>query len=187
VHVTTDMRVEGTLSAPIIEQLKAEIAGLTARLAVLEGTPGGTVVPARIEAESYDIGGPGAGYLDTTPGNMGGAYRTDDVDIKVSAEGGYAVGWIMAGEWLTYTVYVPTGGAHTLIARVGSALAGRSFRFTVDGADVTGQNAVPQTAEWDQYGNVSTRVSLAAGQHVIGFGAGQEDYLDFQWLEVTRP
>jgi len=34
-----------------------------------------------IEAENYDSGGQNVSYYDTTPGNQGGLYRTDDVDI----------------------------------------------------------------------------------------------------------
>ncbi len=41
-------------------------------------------VPGRIEAEDYDIGGETIAYHDTTPGNTGGAYRHDDVDIETA-------------------------------------------------------------------------------------------------------
>ena len=146
----------------------------------------GRPVPAIIEAEDYDAGGPGVGYMDATVGNIGGAYRRGDVDIKVSSQGGFAVGWFVTGEWLAYTVHVPTTGAYTLTARVGSALAERSFRITVDGIDVTGLKAVPQTANWDQYGNVSSSVQLQAGTHVLRF-VPASDWIDFQWLDVTRP
>ena len=40
-------------------------------------TPIVQVVPGRIEAEDYND------YADTTGGNAGGAYRSDDVDIEV--------------------------------------------------------------------------------------------------------
>ena len=79
-----------------------------------------TPMPGRIEAEDYDVGGPGIGYFDTTPGNEGGAYRADDVDIKPSVEGGYVVGWFAAEEWLAYTVDVQSDGAYVFQARVGS-------------------------------------------------------------------
>ena len=39
-------------------------------------------VPGRIQAEDYNLGGEGVAYHDTTPGNTGGAYRQDDVDIE---------------------------------------------------------------------------------------------------------
>ena len=43
------------------------------------------MVPGRIEAEDYDTGGQGIAYNDTTAGNSGGQYRTDDVDIWYSS------------------------------------------------------------------------------------------------------
>ena len=56
-------------------------------------------VPGRIEAEDYDLGGEGIAYHDTTPGNLGGIYRQDDVDIETLAgEGTPNVGWIRNGE-----------------------------------------------------------------------------------------
>ncbi len=58
-------------------------------------------LPGRIEAEDYDAGGEGVAYHDTTPGNEGGVYRLDDVDIEpLTGSKGYNVGWIRPGEWL---------------------------------------------------------------------------------------
>src|SRR5437016_223918 len=59
-----------------------------------------------IQAENYDVGGEGVAYHDTTTGNTGGQFRSDDVDIETSGDagGGYNVGWIVDGEWLEYTV-----------------------------------------------------------------------------------
>src|SRR3954447_25556980 len=77
-------------------------------------TPGQVVrpipVPGRIEAENYDTSGPSVSYFDLTPGNSGGVYRTDDVDIEATQDsgGGYDVGWISSGEWLNYTLNVQT-------------------------------------------------------------------------------
>ena len=66
----------------------------------------------RVEAEDYDAGGEGVGYHDTTKANLGGAYRTDGVDIEYFAsERGFNVGWVRGGEWLQYTVKLP--GAET--------------------------------------------------------------------------
>jgi probable HAF family extracellular repeat protein len=151
---------------------------------------GGTTprVTVRIEAEDYDQGGQGYGYLDTTPGNEQGVavYRDDDVDIKASAEGGYAIGWLAAGEWLTYTVAVPESGVYALRARVGSPLADRTFRIEVDGRDVTGVVPVQQRAGWDEYVTQELPpVALTPGQHVVRVLMGPEDFMDLQWLEIS--
>lgn len=63
--------------------------------------------PCRIEAENYDYGPNGFSYYDTTPGNSGGTYRSDDVDISQMSGGGYNIGYVADGEWLKYTVNFP--------------------------------------------------------------------------------
>ncbi|HOV66840.1 MAG TPA: PKD domain-containing protein, partial [Methanoregulaceae archaeon] len=92
------------------------------------GTPGPTVtivpgrqpyiphlLPGRVEAEDYDLGGAGVAYQDTTPGNSGGVYRQDDVDIEQNPwEQTPNVGWIRNGEWLAYTVQVGDGGVNSM-------------------------------------------------------------------------
>ena len=65
--------------------------------------------PCRIEAENYDYGPNEFAYYDTTPGNSGGTYRSDDVDISQMPGGGYNIGYVADGEWLTYTVNIPEG------------------------------------------------------------------------------
>jgi hypothetical protein len=144
-------------------------------------------LPGRIEAEDYDGGGPGVGFFDTTPGNEGGAWRVDDVDLKPSRGGGVTVGWMNAGEWLAYTVDVGAPGVYALQARVGSLFPGRTFHIEVDGQNVTGALAVPQFDDWDLYDTVQVPgVSLSAGRHVLRVVVGPEDYLDFDALTIVE-
>ncbi|MBC8368192.1 family 16 glycosylhydrolase [bacterium] len=59
------------------------------------------VLPTKIEAEDFDIGGEGIAYHDAYPGNEGGQYRlSEDVDIQSCSDtgGGYNPGWILEGE-----------------------------------------------------------------------------------------
>ena len=82
----------------------------------------------RIEAENYKDG------IDSTVGNSGEKYRSDDVDIAYSndVDGGYSVGWIESGEWLTYDFTVPTSKEYRLVSRISSDVDGdRSFQATL--------------------------------------------------------
>ncbi len=63
-------------------------------------------IPGRVECENYDLGGRNIAYYDTTEGNQGGAYRSDDVDLEVCSEGGYDLTWTVSGEVVEYTVCV---------------------------------------------------------------------------------
>jgi uncharacterized repeat protein (TIGR03803 family) len=154
---------------------------------VFRFTPIAHVVPRRIEAEDYDGGGQGVSYADATPGNADGAYRNDDVDIKPSRDGGYAISWFTAGERLNYTLNVETAGRYRITARVGSALPGRTFGVEIDGAPLRSGIAVPQFAEWDRYGAVNVgAVRLTRGIHVLKMEVGALDYVDFDWISVDK-
>lgn len=95
-----------------------------------------TPVPGRIQAEAYNGGGEGVGYHDTTAGNAGGAYASDDVDIEITTDtgGGYNVGWIAAGEWLRYNFNVSEAGTYEFKVRVASAVSGtKTLHAEIDG------------------------------------------------------
>ncbi|KAA1259865.1 Exoglucanase/xylanase precursor [Rubripirellula obstinata] len=111
----------------------------------------------RIEAESYDEGGQGVAYHDTTTGNTGGQFRTDDVDIGANIDDGspgFNVGWIAGGEWLHYTTDVQPG-TYNVAARVASnnASAGDLKLLIGDGTSFTelGTFPVESTGGWGNW------------------------------------
>lgn len=120
-------------------------------------------IPGTIKAENYDNGGPGVAYADTTPGNSGGAYRATDVDIEPSSNGGYDVGWIDAGEWLTYSVNVAASGQYTVRFNVASLGQGGTFHLELNGANVTGSLVIPNTGGWQSWQTLTSTVTLTAG------------------------
>ena len=63
-----------------------------------------TVLPGKIEAEEYDVGGPTISFLDTDTVNQGALFRDDEVDIDTTGDGSYCVAWTGVCEWLEYTV-----------------------------------------------------------------------------------
>ena len=143
-------------------------------------------VPGRIEGEDYDLGGEGVAYHDTTPGNSGGAYRSDDVDIERTA--GLVtpnVGWIRDGEFLTYTVNVTQAGSYLMTVRVASPNSGRTFVLRVDGQE-KGVVPVPKTGSFATFvtAPVQAPVTLSAGTHTLKLefhGDGQ----NLDWIELT--
>lgn len=132
------------------------------------GSP--AALPGLIEAENYDKGGDGVSYHDTTAGNSGGAYRTDNVDIKATSDssGAYSIKSVRAGEWLAYSVNIGAAGTYSLDIRVASSGTGGTVHFTVDGSNVTGSIALPDTGGWSSWTTVTrTGVALPAGTHVV--------------------
>ena len=77
-------------------------------------------IPGVIEAEDYDYGGQNLGYYDTSSGNAGGAYRSNDVDIWSGGDL-TVVGWTTHGEWLQYTVNILETGMYSVDFSIGSA------------------------------------------------------------------
>ena len=122
-----------------------------------------TVIPGWIQAEDFDSGGQSVAYYDNSPGNAGGVYRSTDVDIQKTSSGGYAVGWIGAGEWLKYSVNVGASGTYTAVARVASSGTGGTFHIEFNGTDKTGPMRVPNTGGWQTYQDLTAKVSLSAG------------------------
>jgi lysophospholipase L1-like esterase len=116
----------------------------------------------RIEAENYKDG------IDSTVGNNGGEYRFEDVDIQSSndVDGGYSLGWIDSGEWLTYDFTVPTSGEYRLVSRMASAVDGNhSFQATF--GEQQANFDVGNTGGWWNWENIESAqtFSLNAGSH----------------------
>ncbi len=123
-------------------------------------------LPGTIQAEDFDAGANGIAYSDSTAGNTGAQYRTTDVDIQACSEGGYNVGWSVAGEWLNYTVTVAAAGTYNVDFRVASAAGGR-LRVTFNGQDGSGGVVVPVTGGWQTWTTVRTTATLSAGSQVM--------------------
>jgi hypothetical protein len=108
--------------------------------------------PCIIEAENYDhftLNGEARTYHDLTTMNSGGEYRlADGVDITTCSEGGYALTELEEGEWLTYTMAVPTNGAYDISIRYAASASGGKIQFSFDDADMTGKIAVPAGSGW---------------------------------------
>jgi subtilisin family serine protease/predicted Rdx family selenoprotein len=127
-------------------------------------------IPGVIEAERFDDGGEGVAYHDTTAGNTGLAFRSTDVDVEATSDlgGGYSVGWVVAGEWLKYSITAASTGTYSLETRIASSGAGGSYHVEIDGSPVAGSIAIPSTGGWQTWSSVTTPgIAISEGQHVI--------------------
>ena len=115
----------------------------------------------RIQAEDYDR------YFDTTPGNNGGAYRNDDVDIELSQDfdGGFSVGWISQGELLGYDIDISEDSFYRVVGRVASDLdRDHSLNISLNGQ--TTQLNFGDTGGWYSWSDAaSDSLYLTAGFH----------------------
>ena len=106
-------------------------------------------------------------YHNTTVGNPGGAYRSDDVGIEATTDtgGGYDVGYLNSGEWLEYTVNVPDSEAiYSISVRAASLSGGGQLRVRLDGT-VLGTIQIPSTGGWQNWQTFTLPKCSACGWH----------------------
>jgi hypothetical protein len=173
----------GCLQGPVEKSANSKQAATscTSYLGAYGATP--WMVPGQIEAEDYDLCGQEWAYYDTTPGNIGGAYRADDVDIEGTGDngGGYDVGWIAAGEWLNYTADVTTSDSYRVELRV-AATDVQTMHVEVDGTDVTGAISIPSTGGWQTWTTVtSAPFTMSAGTHILA-AAFDTGSINLNWM-----
>lgn len=133
------------------------------------------------QAENYNA------FYDTTPGNTGGVFRGDDVDIEYSTDtgGGYNIGWIAQGEWLAYNgLNIPTTGSYTVRLRVASANGATASVDLNAGTIPLGNFVIPATGGWQNWTTISRTVNLTAGTYSLGVFAQTADW-NFNWIEIV--
>ena len=151
----------------IVSKTLTSLAGLTPYSGVAPPIPG------TIRAETFDNGGEGVAYHDTSAGNNGGKVRSTDVDIESSSDGGYDIGWTTSGEWLNYTVNVGASGSYNVGLRV-AAPNGATMHVGFNRSNVWTSVTIPKTSSWQSWTTVTIPATLTAGtqQMTIFFDNG---------------
>lgn len=143
---------------------------VTVNAAVSNSAYGGTPwpIPGTIQAEDFDNGGQNVGYYDSSPENLGGAYRTTEyVDLQGTTESAAYIGWTDPGEWMNYSVNVLSAGVYTLQARVASLNAVSSFRVELDGVTIATFTS-PNTGGYQVWQSVTaSNINLTTGNKVM--------------------
>lgn len=148
------------------------------------------LIPGRVEAEEYDMGGEGVAYHElNADGNEGmSTFRNDQVDIEMSEDtsGQYNIGYILDGEWLGYSVDVTSTGTYSLHLRVASEGEGKTMHLEMDGTDISGPLEVPNTGGWQKWTTVTfDNIDLTEGQHIFRF-VFDADYMNFNYFELRN-
>ncbi len=133
--------------------------------------------------------GPGLGEIATIQAEnysyMSGIQTEPTSDVG----GGYNVGWIDAGDWLSYVdtpVEIPVSGTYEIAYRVASLSSGGSLRLEeAGGAVVHGSVSFPATGGWQQWVTVTHQVQLSAGSHGFGIAATSGGW-NINWFRITH-
>jgi len=104
-----------------------------------------TALPGRVEAEAFS--------------SMAGIATEASAD----AGGGQDVGWIDAGDWLSYNVNPAAAGWYSVQYRVASPAATGQIVLSQNARDISTVAAVPNTGGWQNWTTVASRVYLNAG------------------------
>ena len=125
-------------------------------------------IPGIVEVEDFDNGCPCDTYYDKDENNAGGHYRKEvGIDIEVCAAGGYNTGWASSGEWTAYTVEVKKTGTYKLSIYVATTSDSGKLHVEVEGNNITGSIAVPNTGGYQNWKPVSASIELKQGPQVI--------------------
>jgi hypothetical protein len=90
------------------------------------------------------------------------------------------------GEWLNYTIDVPTAKNYDIELRVSSTFANSAFHAEIGGVDVTGTIPVPNTGSSSSFQWVGKRgIPLGAGQHLLKIVADQQ-YFNLDSVRVLQ-
>lgn len=133
------------------------------------------------QAEDYSL------FFDTTPENIGGAYRADAVDIQATSDvgGGFNVGWIEQSEWLVYqNLQIPASGQYKIRMRVASLHGATASVDLNGGAILLGKVAIASTGGWQNWQTVEISAHINAGTYNLGVYA-QTSGWNFNWIEVV--
>jgi hypothetical protein len=131
--------------------------------------------PYTLNAWKFDIGGPGKSYYDSNNNGAirsGHSLRADDpyfTSPYVDLESGGNIGYIVANEWVLFTVEVQDAGVYQ--ADVDAAGSGETkYHLKIDGVDATGPQYIPSTGGWGNYEWIEgPEVTLTKGKHTVTF------------------
>jgi hypothetical protein len=98
--------------------------------------------------------------------------------------GGSNLGYVDNGDWVDYTINVPTAGTYTLDLRVAATIANTQMQIS-SGTSLLSSVTVPNTGAWQTYQTVSTNLSLNAGVQTIRILCTAQNW-NLNWIEFKN-
>lgn len=103
--------------------------------------------------------------------------------------GGLNVGWIDAGDWLSYAgtpVNIPSSGSYVIEYRVASLNGGGSLTFEeAGGSPAYGTLSIGSTGGWQNWSTIKHTVTLTAGSHQFGIKANAGGW-NLNWIRISK-
>lgn len=100
------------------------------------------------------------------------------------AGGGQNVGWIDAGDWMTYSVDIPSANTYKISYRIASLNGGGQIQVEKAGGSPVYSNInVPPTGGWQNWQTITHNVTLPAGNQLIALSAITGGF-NLNWLKI---
>tara|TARA_X000000368_G_scaffold241863_2_gene191077 strand:- start:2170 stop:4632 length:2463 start_codon:yes stop_codon:yes gene_type:complete len=98
--------------------------------------------------------------------------------------GGQNIGYIDEGDWVEYTINIPSDGTYLIEYRLASAVDSFGFTNTIGGVVVDTQTLL-STGDWQSWITQSAEVDLLAGEQLmrLDFLGGA---ININWIKLTR-
>ncbi|WP_243348117.1 carbohydrate-binding protein [Parabacteroides sp. FAFU027] len=148
------------------------------------------MLPGKVEAEDFDFfsaQGQSRTFYELSGTKVANDYRPDSaVTIKSCSAGGYKVSDMAAGEWLAYTVYVPSTQKYSIKVNYSAPLSGSRLKIALGGTDKTTEIALPSTGAgiWSDY-TLSGAASLTSGiQDLRAYVSGVSNNLELNSISI---
>jgi hypothetical protein len=108
------------------------------------------------------------------------------IQIENCSEGGKNVGYIHPGDWMSYTVNIPSAGTYTIEYRIASPNSDGRFRLDRDSGSIIIDDyiSVPNTGSWQNWTTVIKTVHLDAGEYYLGIYAYTGDW-NLNWFCIS--
>jgi hypothetical protein len=122
-----------------------------------------------IEAESYST--------------MSGIQTENTSDVG----GGLNVGWQENGDWMDYSVNIPTAGSYPVSFRVATPNTGAQFQLRKSDGTVLTTVTVPNTSWWQTWQTATVNITLPAGQQTLRIYTtdAKTTGWNLNWWEIT--
>lgn len=160
-------------------------------------------IPGRIAASDYDLGRHTLAYFDSdvanyqvstgawSAWNTGWQYRNDGVDLEACSDrdagSGFSVGWIAAGEWLSYSAQVAQTGLYEILYRVAAPAAGGVMELYLQEGTrerLLHSVEIPATGGWQTWQTIADTASLSRGDVRLKLKMRQNGF-NFNWLHFN--
>ncbi|WP_375434449.1 cellulase family glycosylhydrolase [uncultured Hymenobacter sp.] len=157
-------------------------------------TQSGTLVKGYIQNWNGTTTGGGPTTPPTPPTTGGTTVQAESYHAMAGVQtettsdtgGGLNVGYLDNGDWMAYTIDVPTAGSYLIQYRVASLNGGGRISLEQNaGTTIRGTLAVPATGGWQTWTTISHTVTLAAGRQDIAIGVATGGY-NLNWWSFTK-